>query len=360
MTRWHTRSKRTLAALVVLPATAIAVALPVGFGLMADHGHHPPADPRASGVRVAGHPAGAGRRRPGDTAPSGPTGILVPRSGAYLGAYVQPSSYTWQAQIAAVGSFDNQIGGKLDLIHVYHPWSDPFPSQADRHFVENGTVLLLTWGGTPDTKKIIAGDYDQMIMTRAEAIKRLRRPILLEFRHEMDRPNLQWAVHGPRDYIRAWDHIRAIFTRAGATNVGWVWCPTGYGFQVGRAQAFYPGNAEVDWVCADVYAYSPGQSLQQAMAPFLRWAARTQKPVIIGEFAVNGSPSAWPGWLAAAGRFAKTHPQVKAMAYFDANGKDSNGNPFSYWLGDRPGALREFARLVTSKYFRPAIGPGPL
>jgi hypothetical protein len=360
VTHRRTPSKRKLAALVALPATALAVALPVGFGLMAGHRHQRDAAPHAPGVRAADPSARTGRRHPGSAGPVGPTGPLVPRLGAYLGAYVQPASYTWQAQVAAVRSFDKQIGAKLDLIHVYHPWSNPFPSQADRDFVESRKVLLLTWGGTPDTKKIIAGDYDTMIMARAEAVKELRRPILMEFRHEMDRPNLQWAVHGPRDYIRAWDHIRAIFTRVGATNVGWVWCPTGYGFQDGRAQAFYPGNAEVDWVCADVYAYSPSQSLQQAAAPFMRWAARTKKPVIIGEFAVNGSPSAWPGWLAAVGRFARTHPQIKAMAYFDANGEDSNGNPFSYWLGDHLRAIREFARLVALKYFRPAIGPGQL
>jgi hypothetical protein len=338
-----------LAALVALPAVALAVGLPLGLGIAAGQRHQ--ADP-AAGRRARAKPF-----RPSDAGPEGPVGPLVPASGAYLGAYVQPANYTWQAGIAAVGAFEHQIGSPLNLIHVYHPWTDPFPNPADRSIVKSGKVLLLTWGGTPDTKKIIAGDYDAMIWARARAVKRLRRPILLEFRHEMDRPNLQWAIHGPRDYIKAWDHIRAIFTRAGATNVGWVWCPTGYGFQVGRAQAFYPGNAEVDWVCADVYANSPSQSLQQAAAPFLAWAAHTSKPVIIGEFAVNGAPSAWARWLAAAGRFAQSHPQIKAMAYFDATGKDSNGVPFDYWLGDHEAAIREFARLVSSKYFRPTIPP---
>jgi hypothetical protein len=198
-----------------------------------------------------------------------------------------------------------------------------------------------------------------MITARAEAIKELRRPILLEFRHEMDRPNLQSVIHGPAAYIKAWDHIRAIFRKAGADNVGWVWCPTGYGFQVGRAQAFYPGNSEVDWVCEDVYSFSPAQSLAQAAAPFLAWASRAMKPVIIGEFAVNGRPSAWPAWLTAAGRFVEKNPQIKAIAYFDANGKDSNGVPFSYWLGDHLQALRSFARLAAIPYFHPEIPRNP-
>ena len=41
--------------------------------------------------------------------------------------------------------------------------------------------------------------------------------------------------------------------REGATNVGWVWCPLATGFTDGRAQKYYPGDDQVDWLCADVY-----------------------------------------------------------------------------------------------------------
>ncbi|HET9894695.1 MAG TPA: glycosyl hydrolase [Streptosporangiaceae bacterium] len=279
----------------------------------------------------------------------------MPASGAYLGAYVEPTSYTSDAEVAAVRRFEQQVGGKLNLIHAYHPWGQNFPSPADRTFVDAGKVLLLTWGGTPDTEKVVAGDYDSLITARAKAVAALHRPIMMEFRHEMDRPNLQWAIHGPKNYIAAWDHIRALFTKAGASNVSWVWCPTGYGFQVGRAQAFYPGNSEVDWVCADVYTVLPHQSLAQAAAPFMKFAAGTGKPVIIGEFAQNDPPSSWPGFLLAAGKFVEEHPQIKGIAYFDANGTDSNGKPFKYWLTGHPQAIASFARLVATPYFQPTV-----
>ena len=344
--RRASRSRRRLAALAAVPTAILAIGLPVGLGIAGNHKPHPAA---------THHLADHGENTSPRSVAGRVTGPLVPVSGAYLGAYVQPTGYDSLAQVAAVRSFQRQIDRPLELIHVYHPWNQPFPSQADRSFVDAGKVLLLTWGGTPDTRAIIAGRYDQMIMARAEAIKGLHRPILMEFRHEMDRPNLQWAVHGPAAYIGAWDHIRAIFRKAGVSNVGWVWCPTGYGFGNGRAQPFYPGNAEVDWVCADVYSFSPLQSLQQASAPFLAWAAHTKKPVLIGEFAVNGPAVAWPAWLTAAGRFAERNSQIKGIAYFDANGKDSNGNPFSYWLGNHQQALRSFARLAARLYFQPAI-----
>jgi hypothetical protein len=283
---------------------------------------------------------------------------LIPSAGAYLGAYVQPTEYTWQDEIASVLSFEHAVGRPITIVHVYHPWLSPFPNPADRYFVKSGKVLLLSWSGTPDTRKIIAGDYDALIRARAEAVKRLGRPILMEFRHEMDRPDRQWAVHGPRDYIAAWDHIRAIFNEVGATNAEWVWCPTGYGFQVGRAEAFYPGNNEVDWVCADIYSPSASQSLRQVAQPFLNWASHTHKPVLIGEFAVDSAPSAWAHWLLAAGELAKQDPQIKGMVYFDANGTDSQGNPFKYWLGTNKAALAAFGELLSWRTFHPVVGDG--
>jgi hypothetical protein len=126
-----------------------------------------------------------------------------------------------------------------------------------------------------------------------------------------------------------------------------VWCPTGLGFADGRAQPFYPGDGEVDWVCADIYATSVAQSLSAAAAPFLAWARHHDKPVIIGEFGVlGGHPEAWPAWLAAAGQLPESDHQIKAMVYFDANGLDSTNHPYQHWLGNQPAALAAFARLL--------------
>ncbi len=317
-----------------------------------------PARPSSAG-RTGDPSVPAGSSSPTPSAGPGPSGAagsaaaLIPSAGAYLGAYVEPAEYTPQDEIASVQAFQRALGRSIALVHVYHPWNSPFPNAADRYFVRTGKVLLLTWSGTPDTRKIIAGDFDAEIRSRAEAVKRLGRPILMEFRHEMDRPNLQWAVHGPADYIAAWDHIRAIFRSVGATNVGWVWCPTGYGFATGRAQPFYPGNNEVDWVCADIYSPSPAQSLQEEADPFLDWAKHTGKPILIGEFGVGGNESDWPDWLLAAGELPSIDPQIKGMAYFDANGTDSNGHPFQYWLGNDKAAMDAFTQLLTSRLFRP-------
>jgi hypothetical protein len=358
----HLSRRRAAAFAAAILATGIIVAYATA---LARHGRTS-ADPvTPTSFRSASAPhspspghgsRGTGSPGTGSPAPGSAAASLIPASGAYLGAYVQPALYTSSAEIAAVRSFQRTVGGPINLVHTYHPWDDPFPDAADRHFVHAGKVLLLTWSGTPDTRKIIAGDYDRQIRARAKAVKRLGRPILMEFRHEMDRPNLQWAVHGPRNFIAAWDHIRAIFSRVGATNVGWVWCPTGWGFKDGRAEPFYPGNNEVDWVCADVYSVSTNQPLQVAAQPFLKWARTTHKPVLIGEFGVDGAPVLQANWLLAAGALARMDPQIKGMAYFDANGTDSQGRPFQYWIGGNGTALSVFRQLRRSSTFRPVLG----
>ncbi len=348
-------SHRIVRLTVVIAAAAACVAgVLAAFGALDHHAAAAPPARKQPTTAVAPSPTASPVVRFRDA-----NLTLVPRHGVYLGAYVQPETDTPSGFIGAVQSFQAQTGRSLRLVHVYSQWQKPFPDALDQYVVDNGKVLLLTWGGSPDTKAIITGRDDALIRARAEQIKALHRPILLEFRHEMDRPNLQWTIHGPADYIAAWDHIRKIFTQVGATNASWVWCPTGYGFQFDRAQAFYPGNSEVDWVCADVYANSPVQSLQAAAAPFLAWARHTGKPVILGEFGVNGSPSQWPAWLKEAAQLARSDRQIRAMAYFDANGDNSQGHPFSYWLGDHPSALTAFSRLLGEPFFRPHVRSHP-
>lgn len=290
--------------------------------------------------------------RPARHAPySGP---LVPATGALLGAYVKPARYTAPEQITAVQSFEHQVGHKLGIVHVYHPWASPFPSPADTYFADSGQVLLLTWGGEPDTLAIVHGNYDAMIRTRAIALKALGRPVLLEWRHEMDRPDLQAAMHSPADYISAWEHIRAIFTSVGATNVSWVWCPTAWGFQTGRAAAYYPGDNQVDWIGADAYSATPAEPLSGVLQRFLSWAAQHPKPIVIGEFGVAGDQARWASWFTQVGEIARQHPQIKALAYFDST-PASGGQT----LAGHPSAVASFGRLLDQAYFTPATPAYP-
>jgi beta-mannanase len=161
----------------------------------------------------------------------------------------------------------------------------------------------------------------------------------------MDRKNLQDSVHSPADYIAAWKHVRGIFTEVGATNAGWVWCPLATGFQDGRAQQYYPGDRQVDWICADVYAGRDMRSFGETMAPFMAWAAQHPRPAVLGEFGVTeGSPGQKAAWFRDARAYVLAYPQLKALVYFSARKESKPSYDFS--VDSSPGALEAFRALV--------------
>ena len=158
----------------------------------------------------------------------------------------------------------------------------------------------------------------------------------------MDRPNLQWAVHGPTNYITAWDHIRCDLQPARARP---TWAGSGARPATASRSAAprlsTRATDEVDWVCADVYTFCRSQSLAagrravhevRGRAPASRCSSASSRsndpPVVLGQ---AGSPRP--------GSSSRSHPQIKGIAYFDANGTDSNGNPFKYWLGGHQQAI---------------------
>jgi hypothetical protein len=281
------------------------------------------------------------------------TAPAPPARGAYLGAWVGPDVYTQANEISAVDSLQTVLGHKLSIVHTYLKWQAPFPTPSDMAFVRQGSTLLISWAGT-DTRQITSGADDNWIRTRARQIKALGKPVFLEWRWEMDRPNLRSQEHSGADYVAAWDHIRAIFSAVGVTNAAWVWCPTAAGFSDGQAAAFYPGNNEVDWICADAYPeYGTNASFAATVTPFLAWASKHGKPVMIGEFGVPESYGAQQRaqWLRAAQHVVLADQQIKALLYFDAN-PPGQGPAGRYALGDTA-ALSAFRAIADQPYFNP-------
>jgi hypothetical protein len=318
------------------------------------------------GVHRRPAPTGGGTPVPADTsapARTGPVGTTgrgpaPPAGGAWVGAWVNSGDETPDGRVTAVGDFEQLIGRPLTIAHVFHRWEDPFPDGVDLTFVREGKLLLLSWSGA-DTRAIARGVYDPLIRARAEAVRALRVPILLRFRWEMDRPNLQDTVHSPEDFVAAWKHVRAIFGAVGATNAGWVWCPLATGFADGRAQRYYPGDGQVDWICADAYAGPQLLGFSRVMTPFMRWAASRPRPVMLGEFGVReGYPGEKAAWFRDARAYVLAYPQIRALVYFSARQDGPGGYDFT--VDSSPGALQAFRALVGERRLRapPPAGVG--
>lgn len=324
---------------VLAAAVIAALAAAVGYVLVSHSGGTAGPQPGASG-----RPPAAGRQAP-----------PVPDHGVYFGAWVHTRPYTQAEQVVALQALQNVLGRRLDIVHTYLTWQGTFPTASDLAALRQGSMLLLSWTGT-HSQGVASGRYDSVIRQRAREIKATGRPIFLEWRWEMNRPNLRGVVGTPAEYIAAWKHVRAIFAQQHVGNVAWVWCPTAKGFAAGGdAAAYYPGDAEVDWICADVYPGSgPYRSFADAAGPFLGWASQHRKPVMIGEFGVpqRYGTQQRAQWLRAAAQTVRDDPQIKALVYFDSDPAGAAAAN-SLALEDGTAPMQAFKEIADSPYFNP-------
>lgn len=282
-----------------------------------------------------------------------------PGQGAFFGAWVQPAgggpSYKDPAkpEAAEVSRFEKELGRKLDIVQTYRGWDEPVPKDPG---LLNGThYLLLSWRGG-DTREIATTREDRLIRERAREIKATGKPIFLRWEDGMDETSaaVRRRIHSPADYVAAWKHLREIFRQEKVDNVAWVWCPTAKGFGADNAPAHYPGDDQVDWICANVY---PGgnydyRDLSEAAKLFLQWAKQRPKPIMVGEF---GAPRSYGGrraeWLRNAAEHLQS-PQIKAVVYYNSDA-DSDRRRLQFSVtGDRP-ALSALRELATTPFFNP-------
>ncbi|MDQ1501112.1 MAG: hypothetical protein QOI86_4452 [Actinomycetota bacterium] len=276
----------------------------------------------AAGTLAPAATAGSRRKPGGSGAAGGP--VVPPKQGTtWVGTYQEASGPQLVKQ-NRVRDLEQSIGRTEDVDHIYEGWAAEFPGWREDWDHANGRVPFVSWAKAPSAA-VNSGRYDSMIKQRAADVKAAGYPILLEWFWEMDGARNKHVAGSPAAFIAAWKRIHDIFARAGVTNVSWVWCPNAWGFNNGEAPKFYPGDAYVDWICADGYNWAPGrrgdewQSLEWTFQSFYDWAAVRGKPLMIGEFgAQERKPGEKAQWLKEAGTTLKTKfPAIKAVVYFD-------------------------------------------
>src|SRR5216683_5188154 len=168
MTGWRRPAGVAAIAAVVIAAVVVAITIGVGGSGRPSDGH--------SGSPPPLH--------------AGPAAIPAPARGAYFGAWVKPFLYNQVGYLGAVNTLQQQIGRRLDIVHIYLQADATFPTSSDRAFVRQGSMLLVSWA-LNDSRGIAAGQYDASIRQRAQELKALGKPVFLEWRWEMDRPNIR-------------------------------------------------------------------------------------------------------------------------------------------------------------------------
>jgi Glycosyl hydrolase family 26 len=291
--------------------------------------------------------------------------LLVPAHGALFGAWAEPSGgATAIREESAVADFERIIGRRLAIDNLYASWAAPLPLAVARWDLRHGTIPMISWNGA-STSKIVDGTYDALIRARALQLRALRGPVMLRWFWEMDSGANAAVAGSPASFIAAWRHVYKIFAEVGATNVRWVWCPSGYGFAKGFAERFYPGSGYVDWVGADGYNWAPVRPVSwrtfgQIFAAFYKWGTTSGKPLLVGEFgAVERAPGQKAAWFSEAARQLRTQlPAIRAIIYFNSYRKNTVFDKYFNWkVTSSPSSLSAFRAFVNDPYFnaRPSI-----
>jgi hypothetical protein len=258
-----------------------------------------------------------------------PAGIVPAAGTIYLGAFVNTGG-PGAATPAMLAAFEQQVGRKMVLSMHYSSWTGAFPGADEADDAANGRIPVISWNCGLSNAQVAAGADDATIASHADAVKAYGGIVFIRYMWEMNLPDTAngrtqcydpstdapSGVFSPTEFIAAWQHIRTIFARHGATNVIWLWNPSG-GSNVDPT-TYYPGASSVDWVGIDQYdradvPFAQAFPLYATLAPY-------GKPMLIAETGAN--PDNQGAFFAGAVAALTTQfPLVKGLMYFDSAGQ---------------------------------------
>jgi hypothetical protein len=277
--------------------------------------------------------------------------VPVPVNGTVLGA------------VGDAGWLEAQIGRRLGMERVYVDWTVAQSAPRLRWDIADGRTPVLsirteTAAGIPVSwARIASGAEDRAIRAQAAAIRSLGRPVLLALNHEVDlRPISGTAA----DYVAAYRHYVGLFRSLGVRNVSFLVILTSGAYTSGRAAAWYPGDAYVDWVGADGYndngclsdsGRREWRSFAKIFSAFEAFAVAHGKPAVIAEYASTedlSKPGRKAQWITNAAETMHDWPQLKAALYFNDPGQTAG----CFWpLSSSASALQAFVATAQQPSF---------
>jgi hypothetical protein len=292
----------------------------------------------------------------GCAAPDRAAGPGVPRlaesaatAGTVAGGVALDGAPLGRPGMTAWDSWASLVGGRGRHVMWFTDWSTGFQGYAVANAYARGATPVITWEmknrqAAIRYSDVLAGKWDKYIDAWAAAARTDGRPVLLRFGHEMNGDWYGWsgARNGASDaaaaqFVATWRYVHARFARARAANVAWVWCPNHASVPDAAWNAperYYPGDAYVDWTCADGYklGHEPDgrdERLDLALADVRRAVRRRLPPrdraraheavharrVRLGRG--GGDKAAWI--RDAAARMEAAYPQLRAAVWFNYN-----------------------------------------
>ena len=284
-----------------------------------------------------------------------------------LGAWASPeiNDPTADRMLSARSDLIADTRSDLPIANFFYPWSaDPLAGDLEAQVLAAGGIPMVSWNDR-DNARVVSGAEDGRVRRIARGFAALDGPVLLRWGWEMDAESSDGgsgSTGGAELYVQTWTHLRDIFREEGADNVEWVWCPNAYAFtpQADRdPTAFYPGDDQVDWLCADGYNWYPSRgswrSFSEIFSDFYAWAEQRDTPILIGEFGVLEDPSRpdrKADWILAMARTVVCEmPEIRGLVYFNELRTDDEGITRDWRLTTSSTSLRAWQTVADERHF---------
>jgi Glycosyl hydrolase family 26 len=299
--------------------------------------------------------------------------------GAMIGSQLTGEAPPWDMN--ALASFEGLAGKGVSILPFSSPFTDcasqpcsyfPFPTGAMEALRRHGTIPLLTWASqsVPSSLNeprfqladVASGAFDPYIREFAERAREWGHPFFLRFDQEMNGFWFPWSegVNGNKrgTFVAAWRHVHDIFTKVGATNATWVWCPNvDFTRKLIPLHSLYPGGRYVDWTCLDGFNWgdtptsggwmSFGRVFRSTYQRVARIAPH--KPMMIGETASEERGGSKAAWIHNTLKIVPRHfRKVRALIWFEENDRSMR------WpIESSPAASTAFAQAIQRTVYRP-------
>jgi beta-mannanase len=298
----------------------------------------------------------------------------------YWGALVSGALYgdgNPPADMRSLRTFERHAGKGVSILALGANWGSKqpnFPTGGMDAIREHGSIPLFSWGSMARAKlgteqpryrlsNIIHGKFDAYIRRFARAAKAWGHPFFLRLDWEM---NLQgtypWieTVNGNHrgEFVKMWRHVHDVFTKVGASNVTWVWCPNAeYSTSLKPLSSVYPGDRYVDWTCIDGYNWGSNpwrrniwQTFPQVIGPTysdIVGNIAPSKPVMIGETASSEFGGSKADWIrdTLSVQVPDDFRHIKAFIWFNIKDKAD------WQIETSPAATAAFRKAIGSKFY---------
>lgn len=300
------------------------------------------------------------------------------------------------SSLSTLTRFENDAKKKVSLVLWYQGWgvtdgTQNFQPSWMNTVRSHGSYPVVSWmpwdpgNGTPNQPQyalhnIINGNFDSYITQWANASKAWGHPYFLRFAYEMNGYWFPWdesfqghAINGnkPGEYVKAWQHVHALFQSVGVTNVTWVWSPNiDFNGTLPLAK-LYPGDAVVDWTGMDGYNWGTlnqhsWQSFSQVFTQtYSDISSLTAKPLMVAETASTETGGNKANWITDAytTQIPNSFPKIKGIIWFN---EDKTNQGETNWTIESSGnATRAFASAdqaglyTTNSYASASSSPIP-